>query len=151
MKSEANQGHAKTEKIATGNLTRPLANYSHARRVGPVLYVAGQGCRDSKTNAYAGVSFLPDGSVAHVDVAAQTRGVLDNVEAVLTSQGLSRADLVDIQVFLTDMADFARMNDVWNHFFADVPSPPTRTTVAVSALPGLNRVEMKCVAQCRDV
>jgi enamine deaminase RidA (YjgF/YER057c/UK114 family) len=115
-----------------------------------LVFVAGQGCRDSKTNSYAGVSFLPDGSVAHVDVAAQARGVLANVEAVLTSEGLSRADLVDVQVFLTDMNDFARMNDVWNSFFADVPCPPTRTTVAVAALPGLNRIEMKCIARSKD-
>lgn len=127
-------------------LTSPLARYSHGRRVGPLLFIAGQGCRDARTNAYAGLTMDGQGQVARYDIRAQTAGVLANIEAVLRANGLDRRALVDINVFLTDMSDFGGMNEIWNEFFADVPVPPTRTTVAVKQLPGLNFVEMKATA-----
>jgi 2-aminomuconate deaminase len=133
-------------KKQAATLTSPLARYSHARRVGPLLFIAGQGCRDARTNAYAGLTMDGQGQVASYDIRAQTAGVLANIEAVLAAKGLDRRALVDINVFLTDMSDFAGMNEVWNAFFADVPVPPTRTTVAVKQLPGLNFVEMKATA-----
>lgn len=136
---------SKTTPPAAG-LTKPLAAYSHARKVGQLLFLAGQGCRDAKTNAYAGLSLKADGSVDRYDIEAQARAVLANIESVLKANALDRAALVDVQVFLADMNDFAGMNAVWNDFFREVPVPPTRTTVAVKALPGLNFIEMKAVA-----
>ncbi len=130
-------------------LTQPLARYSHVRQVGEIVYVAGQGCRDAKTDKYAGLTLAPDGSILAYDIAEQTIGVLNNVEGALKSLGLDRRALVDINVFLTDMRDFPAMNKVWNDFFRDVEPPPTRTTVAVSKLPGHNFVEMKAVAEAR--
>lgn len=128
-------------------LTKPLATYSHSRRVGDVLFIAGQGCRDPKTNIWAGITFDAQGKATHVDFAAQVRGVLSNIEDVLKSNGLTRANLVDVQVFLTDMdKQFATMNSIWNEFFAGIELLPTRTTVAVSGLPGLNQIEMKSMA-----
>lgn len=116
------------------SLTKPLARYSHARKVGHLLYLAGQGSRDPATDSY------PTGVTAH------TQGVLANIERVLKSNGLDRSALVDVNVFLVDMGDFDAMNAVWNEFFAEVATPPTRTTVAVKQLPGKNVVEMKAIA-----
>ena len=128
-------------------LARPLAAYSHTRTVGSLVFIAGQGCRDPETNIWAGVEFGPDGKATRIDFEAQVRGVFRNVERALASAGLGKSDLVDIQVFLTDMnAQFQVMNHVWNEFFADVSAPPTRTTVAVRELPGLNLIEMKPIA-----
>lgn len=127
------------------SLTRPLARYSHARRVGSLLFVAGQGARDPATDQEAGVTVDARGQVLAYDIAVQTKAVLENIERALKSHGLSRKDLVDVQVFLCNMDDFAAMNGIWNDFFGE-GEPPTRTTVAVKTLPGKNFVEMKAIA-----
>ncbi len=127
------------------HLTKPMATYVHTRRAGGLLFVAGQGSRDPESDAYAGVTRDSAGRVIAHDIAVQTAAVLTNVERALKSQGLSRADLVDVTVFLTDMSEFQAMNEVWNQFFAETPAP-TRTTVAVRQLPGDNFVEMKGIA-----
>lgn len=126
-------------------LTTPLARYQHVRKVGSFFYIAGQGCRDPQTNQYAGLKLTSDGKVASYDIAAQTTAVLQNIERVLASQNLTRAHIVDITVFLKSKNDFDGMNAVWNNFFAQTP-PPTRTTIFISDLPGLNYIEMKTIA-----
>ncbi len=126
-------------------LTTPLAKYSHLRRVGDLVFVAGQGCRDPETNTYAGLSLSLTGEIESYDIAAQARGVLLNIERALASAGLTRHDIVDVTVFLKNMNDFIQMNEVWNEFFKDT-QPPTRTTVGVANLPGMNFVEMKAIA-----
>lgn len=136
-----------TLQPSPSSLTKPLASYAHARRVGSLVFLAGQGCRDPKTDVWAGVTFDQQGRAVNIDFEAQVRGVFRNVEAVLIHEKLSRHNIVDVQVFLTNMAEqFPVLNRVWNEFFADVTSPPVRTTVAVKELPGLNLVEMKVIA-----
>ena len=71
--------------------------------------------------------------------------MLTNIERVLHSQGLDRSHLVDVTVFLTNMDEFPQMNAVWNRYFSE-SSAPTRTTVAVTRLPGDNFIEMKAIA-----
>ncbi|MCX6108329.1 MAG: RidA family protein [Proteobacteria bacterium] len=127
-------------------LTAPLAKYTHSRRVGSLLFIAGQGCRDPGTNSYAGVERDAHGIVVRHDIATQAAAVLHNIERVLHSHGLHRGHLVDVTVFLTDMAEFEVMNKVWNEFFREF-APPTRTTVAVTRLPGDNFIEMKAIAE----
>jgi enamine deaminase RidA (YjgF/YER057c/UK114 family) len=126
-------------------LAKPFADYVHTRRAGDLIFDTGQGCRDPRTDEYAGVIYDENRQVSRYDAAAQTRGVLENVERALAAEGLTRGDIVDVTVFLCDMRDFTAMNQVWNDFFRDV-APPTRTTVAVTRLPGHNYVEMKAVA-----
>ena len=126
-------------------LTKPLARYTHCRKVGSLLFIAGQGCRDPETNSYAGLTRDGLGKVLTHDIVAQAQSVLRNIERVLLGQGLGRGDLVDVTVFLTDMAEFEAMNGVWNEFFSACP-PPSRTTVAVTKLPGDNFIEMKAIA-----
>ncbi len=131
----------------SSNLTKPLAAYGHARRIGQLVYLAGQGCRDPKTDVWAGVTFDDKGKPVRFDFEAQVRGVLRNVESVLTSESLTRRHIVDVQVFLTNMDEqFSVLNKVWNEFFKDMPTPPVRTTIGVKELPGLNLVEMKVIA-----
>jgi enamine deaminase RidA (YjgF/YER057c/UK114 family) len=139
--SEKNAGGGAKEK-----LTSPLASYVHTRRAGGLIFVAGQGCRDPETNGYAGLTLHPDGTVAAYDIRAQTRGVLANIERALKAESCDRTHIIDVNVFLSDMKDFQAMNEVWNDFFANQPVTPTRTTVAVKQLPGLNFVEMKAIA-----
>lgn len=126
-------------------MTQPFADYPHVRKAGGLYFLAGQGCRDPLTDCSVGIEIDDEGKVVAYDIAEQTKGVLLNVERALKSVGLDRSNIVDVQVFLTTMTDFAAMNKVWNEFFSEVASP-TRTTVAVKALPGQNFVEMKVIA-----
>jgi enamine deaminase RidA (YjgF/YER057c/UK114 family) len=127
------------------SLTQPLARYAHQREAGGLVFLAGQGCRDPETNAYAGLTLAPDGTVLAYDIRKQAAAVLANIDRALRAVGLGREHIVDVNVFLCDMRDFEGMNEVWNVFFSEC-DPPTRTTVAVRALPGQNFVEMKAVA-----
>jgi len=101
---------------------RPLANYAPARRVGGFIFVSGSSGRQG------------DGTIA-ADVGGQTAATLARIADILAGQGATLADVVEAQVFLVDMADYAAMNAVWNRTFTDPAKFPARTTVAVRALP----------------
>lgn len=108
--------------------------YSHAVRTGGLLYLSGQTPIDPATGQ------LIDG-----DVGAQTERVFANLAAVLDAAGLGLDDVVKVNVYLTDMADFAAMNAAYAKAFSE--PFPARTTVAVAALPLGARVEIEVVAQ----
>ncbi|MDN5864919.1 MAG: RidA family protein [Gammaproteobacteria bacterium] len=123
----------------------PVGHYPHARRLGRLLFLSGVGPRKPGTKDIPGVTLDDSGQVGGYDIAAQTRSVFENVEAILRSAGLGLADLVDVTVFLTDMArDFKTFNALWAERFPD--NPPCRTTVEVGALPTPIAVELKCIA-----
>ena len=123
----------------------PVGHYPHARRLGRLLFLSGVGPRKPGTSEIPGVTFDTTGRVAAYDVAVQTRSVFENVEAILHVAGLGLADLVDVTVFLTDMAhDFKTFNAEWAARFPE--NPPCRTTVEVGALPTPIAVELKCIA-----
>lgn len=127
---------------------RPLGSYSHAVRVGDLLFISGQGCRDASTGVERGLSLDMRGEVISYDIEAQTRGVLENLGVVLRSADLDYSDVVDVTVYLKDMGDFESYNKIYGQFFGvDVcPIPPARTTVQVAGLPGRNYIEIKAVA-----
>lgn len=80
-----------------------------------------------------------------LDIRAQTRAVIANIERTLATAGATLADIVDITSFLTTMNDFGGYNEVWSEFFDD--TGPTRTTVAVHQLPHPHLlIEMKAIA-----
>lgn len=123
----------------------PVGHYPHARRLGRLLFLSGVGPRKPGTKEIPGVTFGPDGRVANHDAAVQARSVFENVEAVLAAAGLGMEHLVDVTVFLTDMArDFKAFNAEWAARFPE--NPPCRTTVEVGALPTPIAVELKCIA-----
>jgi len=123
----------------------PLGAYSHAVWAADLLYVSGQGARDSKTGKEAGVVLDEHGVVVSYDIEVQTRAVLENLKVVLKAAGCSMEDLVDVSVFLKDMTDFPRYNRVYAEFFS-FRNPPARTTVQVAGLPGKNFIEIKAIA-----
>ena len=89
------------------------------------------------------------GVLAH-DIEVQCRAVFDNVRLVLEDAGASWNDIVDVTVFLTNMTDFAVYNRIYAEYFAGPGKPnPTRTTVAVTALPTPIAVELKVIAARR--
>ena len=106
--------------------------YSHAVRVGGLLFCSGQVA-------------LKDGALVGDDVAAQTEQVFRNVRAVLASAGADLADVVKTTVYLDTMDDFQAMNAVYADAFGD--HRPARSTVAVDALPVGALVEIEVIAE----
>jgi 2-iminobutanoate/2-iminopropanoate deaminase len=107
--------------------------YNHAVRVGDLLFSAGQIPLDPAT-----------GNLVPGDIKAQTERVLQNVKAILDDQKLTFGHVVKTTVFLTNLGDFAAMNEVYAKYFtADFPA---RSTIQVSALPKGASVEIEFVA-----
>ena len=137
--------------IHAGNAPKAVGRYPHARRVGHTLYLSGIGPRDPSTNAIAGNEYFADGRVRKYDIEAQARAVFANVRAVLEASGSRWEDLVDVTVFLTDMArDFKAYNAVWAEHFPDPASAPCRTTLGIDALPTPIAIELKCIAAFKE-
>ncbi len=117
----------------------PVGHYPHARRVGELLFLSGIGPRDPATNA------IPAG------IEAQAHAVFANVRAVLDASGACWEDLVDVTVYLTDMAgDFKAYNAVWAEYLPDTMTAPCRTTLGITALPTPISIELKCVAVVKE-
>lgn len=136
------------ESTSTGTAPAPVGAYPHARRVGDLLFLSGIGPRTPGSNAIAGNVHDASGNLITHDIAAQTRQVFANVRAVLEASGARWQDLVDVTVFLTDMAgDFKAYNAVWAQYFPDPAAAPCRTTLGISALPTPIAIELKCIAR----
>jgi len=135
------------EGIRTTAAPVPVGAYPHARRVGPLLFLSGIGPRDPATDTIPGNDYFADGRVRGYDIQAQARAVFANVRAVLEASGARWEDLVDVTVYLTDMArDFKAYNQVWAEYFPDAARAPCRTTLGITALPTPIAIELKCVA-----
>lgn len=126
----------------------PVGPYPHAKRVGDFLFLSGVGPRKPGTKDIPGVMVDASGEIVGHDVEVQMRSVMSNVEAVLKEAGSSLKDVVDVQVYLTNMQrDFKRFNGVYGEYFGSEGKPqPTRTTVEVTALPTPICVELKVTA-----
>jgi 2-iminobutanoate/2-iminopropanoate deaminase len=124
--------------ISTTEAPAAIGPYSQAVRVGSIVFCAGQIPLDPSS-----------GQMVSGDVSEQTRRVLDNVAAILKAEQLTMADVVKTTVFLTDFADFPKMNDVYTDYFGD--QPPARSTVGVSTLPKNARVEIEVIAVASNI
>lgn len=122
------------KEIHSENAPLALGPYVQAYRVGNLIFYSGQTGIDPATNR-----------VEATDVAGQTRQVLQNLEAVLKSAGLSLQNVVKCNVYLSTMDNFEVMNKVYGALFA--PHKPARTTVAVAGLPLNALVEIECIAE----
>ena len=133
--------------VRTGAAPKPVGAYPHARRVGDLLFLSGIGPRDAATDAIPGNEYDADGRLTAYDITAQAHAVFANVRAVLEASGARWEDLVDVTVYLTDMArDFKAYNAVWAEHFPEIDTAPCRTTLGISALPTPIAIELKCVA-----
>ena len=122
-----------TRSVQTDAAPAAIGPYSQAIIAGGFLFTAGQIPIDPGT-----------GQVVEGDVVPQTRRVMDNLQAVLAAAGASWKDVVKTTVFLQDMADFPRMNEVYSAAMGD--ARPARSTVQVAGLPRGVRVEIELVA-----
>lgn len=131
--------------INTGNASKPLGAYPHARQVGELLFLSGIGPRDPVDNSIPGLELDREGNILRYDIEAECRAVFANVKAVLEASGSSWNKIVDVTVFLTNMKkDFTTYNKVYNEYFAGVQA--CRTTVEVKSLPTPIAIELKVIA-----
>ncbi|MEO8742583.1 MAG: Rid family hydrolase [Lysobacteraceae bacterium] len=140
-----------SDVVQTSAAPAPVGAYPHARRVDGLLFLSGIGPRTPGTNVIPGNLHNADGSLADYDIAAQCRQVFANVRSVLEASGAGWDSLVDVTVFLTDMArDFKTYNAVWAEHFPDPARAPCRTTCGITALPTPIAIELKCIAVIRE-
>ncbi len=131
--------------VRTDAAPAPVGAYPHARRVGGLLFLSGVGPRMPGGNAVPGNVHDAEGRLISYDFEAQCRQVFANVRAVLEASGARWQDLVDVTVYLTDMArDFPAYNRLYAEYVAGVDA--CRTTLGVTALPTPIAIELKCVA-----
>ena len=134
-----------SDPIHASAAPKPVGAYPHARRVGDLLFLSGIGPRDPASNAIPGNEYDDNGVLVEYDIEAQCRSVFANVRTVLEASGARWEDLVDVTVYLTDMArDFPTYNRIWAEHFTT--AQPCRTTVGITALPTRIAIELKCIA-----
>jgi len=121
------------EIIATDQAPKAIGPYSQAIKIGNVLYTSGQIALDPATGA------LVDG-----DFAAQVHRVFENMKAVLAAAGGRFSNVVKATVYLTDLANFTTLNEIYASHFGD--TKPARSTVGVSQLPKGAQVEIDLIA-----
>ncbi len=125
--------------MATKTIIKPAQSpsavgpYNHAVRVGDLLFCAGQIPIEPAT-----------GNLVAGDIRAQTERVLQNVKAILDDQQLAFANVVKSTVFMTNLGDFAAMNEIYAKYFTE--NFPARSTVQVAALPKGAVVEIEIIA-----
>lgn len=138
-----------SSSIETDRAPAPVGLYPHARRAGDLLFLSGVGPRRPGSNEIPGNVLDDEGQLVDYDIEAQCRSVFENVRVILEASGATWSQLVDVTVFLTDMArDFDTFNRLYAEYFAD--NRPCRTTLEVGALPTPIAVELKCVAWLGD-
>jgi 2-iminobutanoate/2-iminopropanoate deaminase len=120
------------ETIFSENAPAPIGPYSQAVQVGNQFYFSGQIGLDPQT-----------GQFTSLDVAEQTHQVMKNIQAIMDVKGLTFRDVVKTSIFLKDMNDFPKVNEVYAHYFKEVY--PARETVEVSRLPKDALVEISVI------
>jgi 2-iminobutanoate/2-iminopropanoate deaminase len=125
---------ASKQVISTPNAPEAIGPYSQAIRAGNMVFLAGQIAIDPKTK-----QLMKDSSIED-----QTRLVLENLKGVLEADGLSMDHVVSTTVFMKDLNEFGKMNEVYGAYFKS--APPARATVEVARLPRDVKVEIAAIA-----
>ncbi|MGE3166392.1 MAG: RidA family protein [Planctomycetota bacterium] len=120
--------------IATSRAPRAIGPYSQAVATNDWIFCSGQIPLDPAT-----------GKLVPGDIQAQTRRCLENLKAVLEAGGATLAQVVKTTVYLTDLGQFAAVNEAYGEYFGS--QPPARATVQVSALPAGATVEIDAIAR----
>jgi 2-aminomuconate deaminase len=122
---------------------KPRGKFPHIKRAGDFLFVSGTSAR-RPDNTIAGAQADALGTTM-LDIRAQARAVIENLRAILDSEGADLKDLVEVTTYLTSMNDFGGYNEVYGEYF-DYDGP-ARTTVAVHQLPHPHLlIEMRATA-----
>ncbi len=120
--------------IETKNAPAPIGPYNQAVFAGNTLYISGQIAIDPET-----------GNLKTDELEAETVQVLENLKAILTEAGLSLENVVKTSIFISDMNNFGKINEVYSRYF-DSENAPARETVEVANLPKFVNVEISAIA-----
>lgn len=122
-----------TKIIFTEKAPKPIGPYSQAVMRGNALFVSGQ------------VAIIPStGELDTSSIENETKQVMENIKAIVETAGMNMSDVVKATIYLSDMNNFSRMNEVYGSYFTS--NPPARETVQVSALPKKVNVEISVIA-----
>ena len=119
--------------IATKNAPAAIGPYSQATTNGQLIFTAGQIAIDPKT-----------GTIVPGNIEAQTHQAIRNIEEILRVIDIDLEAVMKTTVFMTNLADFTRMNKVYEQYFDN--NPPARSAVEVAALPLGAQIEIECIA-----
>jgi 2-iminobutanoate/2-iminopropanoate deaminase len=119
--------------LSTPSAPKAMGPYSFAAEAGGLVFLSGQVALDPATSERR-----PD------DVEVQARQVMDNIGVILGDVGLTYQDIVKTTIFMADMADYPKVNDVYGSYFGT--EPPARSAIQAAALPGGFLVEIEVVA-----
>lgn len=124
------------KSINTNKAPKPVGPYSQAVKAGNFLFISGQGPIDPQT-----------GKILSDNIEQQAIRTLENIKAILNSEGLDFKDVVKVSVFLKDVKNFSKMNDIYSSYFQS--DPPARTTI--QAVPPADiEIEIDVVAFYKD-
>ncbi|MCH2207584.1 MAG: RidA family protein [Lentisphaerales bacterium] len=122
------------KKISTDKAPAAIGPYSQAIEANGFVFVSGQIPIDPA-----------NGQIVEDDIQIQTRRVLDNIGAILNKAGCNFSNVVKAEVFLSDINDFAVVNEIYAEYFTAEPQP-ARQAVEVANLPKLVKIEISCIA-----
>ncbi|HET7819821.1 MAG TPA: RidA family protein [Bacteroidia bacterium] len=119
--------------ILTNDAPQPIGPYSQAIMNNNTLYVSGQ------------IAIIPQtGEINLSSIENETRQVMENIKAIIETAGLTMSHIVKTSIFLTNMGNFSKVNEVYGTYFKE--SPPARETIQVSALPKNVNIEISVIA-----
>ena len=118
--------------ISTDKAPQAIGPYSQAVEFNGMIFTSGQ------------IALLPNGELAGEDIITQTKQVLTNLSAILNEAGSSLQKVIKTTIFLADIDDFAKVNQIYEEFFGT--HKPARSTVAVKTLPKNVKIEIECIA-----
>jgi 2-iminobutanoate/2-iminopropanoate deaminase len=121
------------ESVSTDKAPAAIGPYSQAIAAGPFLYLSGQLGIDPA-----------NGTLAGPDLSSQAPQAMENLVAILEAAGLSTADVVSVDVFMTNMGQFSEFNEIYSRYFDN--HKPARAAIGVASLPLGASVEVRCVA-----
>jgi 2-iminobutanoate/2-iminopropanoate deaminase len=121
------------EVIYSANAPEPIGPYSQAIQAGNFLFISGQIAIQKST-----------GTILTANISEETEQVMKNLEEILTTAGMNFSNVVKSTIFLKNMSDFPKVNEIYGSRFTT--QPPARETVEVSGLPKGVNVEISCIA-----
>lgn len=125
----------KLTTVLTNDAPKPIGPYSQAVKHGNTLYVSGQ------------IALNPETDTLIVDsIERETRYALEHIKNITEKAGSSVSQIIKCSIFVADMNDFSKINEVYAAFFGD--HKPARETVEVARLPKDARIEISCIAAC---
>ena len=121
--------------VSTEKAPKALGPYSQAIKVGNTLYISGQ------------IPFVPETmTLVSEDIQDQTRQSIENIKSIVNEAGYKLSDIVKVNVFVKNIEDFDKINEVYSEYFSEVK--PARALVEVSRLPKDVKIEIEAIAVC---